>query len=236
MYRHYETGFEELGSISDLFLTEHFSSVNIWSSTAKMADEFGPLGGAIVRRDGAFKDNWVAQKTEKFLRLPLNLEDARDFRKTLWLSASQGEITTRDDRFYFEKLDEVWVALSDRTPNSAGGKRIELKIQSDLNTPPVLVATDQVTGKTRALFDPNPELASDISLVALRRCSGLQKTEVSMKGVSTIALIMKRVPNTPSWFKTTPYKTRSRFTGPPHRTVPAWLSRPALMDPYCPLV
>lgn len=43
------------------------------------------------------------------------------------------------------------------------GPSISLSVREALNDPPVLVATDSHTGKSRAIFDPNPQLA-DIDL------------------------------------------------------------------------
>jgi dipeptidyl aminopeptidase/acylaminoacyl peptidase len=52
----------------------------------------------------------------------------------------------------------TWAAEARLPPN--GPWTIELSVHEDLNEPPVLVATDIRSGKSRAIFDPNPQLAN----------------------------------------------------------------------------
>ena len=110
----------------------------------------------------AFVD--IELETREASRLPLNLSNGLDIRRTEWMSETEVEIVTKEDRFYFEKIEGEWHASSSRERVSESGPRVELKIQSDLNTPPVLVGTDTVTGETRKLFDPNPELIENLEL------------------------------------------------------------------------
>ncbi len=51
----------------------------------------------------------------------------------------------------------VWSAA--KSPKSRTEVPLELTVHESLNEPPVLVATDTVTHKSRAIFDPNPQLA-----------------------------------------------------------------------------
>jgi dipeptidyl aminopeptidase/acylaminoacyl peptidase len=45
-------------------------------------------------------------------------------------------------------------------PSDIGSKKtlLQLRVDEDLNRPPVLVATDEVTGNSRIIWDPNPNL------------------------------------------------------------------------------
>lgn len=81
----------------------------------------------------------------------------------VWLNA--GEINVRykihRESTYLDTLlrrqGSAWVA---ETPARQGVVSIvELSIRESLNEPPVLVATDPRTGKSRVIFDPNPQLA-----------------------------------------------------------------------------
>jgi dipeptidyl aminopeptidase/acylaminoacyl peptidase len=57
---------------------------------------------------------------------------------------------------------------------------VELSVREGLNDPPVLVATDPETGKSREIFDPNPQLAAiGLGSVRVYRWKDPRGTEVS---------------------------------------------------------
>jgi dienelactone hydrolase len=65
-----------------------------------------------------------------------------------------------------ERKDGRWTAGAKQLPPQ--GVPLQLTIREGLNEPPVLLATDTQTGKSRVVFDPNPQLANfDLGFVSV---------------------------------------------------------------------
>jgi dipeptidyl aminopeptidase/acylaminoacyl peptidase len=70
-----------------------------------------------------------------------------ELRNESWRLASNGSVTAADDQ----------LGASPRSPDK-GDKHIHVFIKQSLNDPPTLWAFDPTTGKSRQLWDPNPQL------------------------------------------------------------------------------
>lgn len=120
-----------------------------------VADQAGLEGRAFVEFDLA---------SGKFRPVPVKLEGLSDFRGLRWISPSTAEITTKDDSFTFRKENGTWEPLSNPEALMELAPSIKIEIQSDLNSPPVLTAVDKISGQSRTLLDPNPDLSSKFKL------------------------------------------------------------------------
>jgi hypothetical protein len=58
---------------------------------------------------------------------------------------------------YARSGEGTW-AVKEHESGEAGASGLEVKVTADFKTPPALVATDTLTGKSRIVFDPNPQL------------------------------------------------------------------------------
>lgn len=85
----------------------------------------------------------------------LALEVESNFTDVAGLAAKGTGYDSLVDRL---SLNSDWVPLEG---NSQGAdNRLELSVKESLNQPPVLVATDNETGNSRQILDPNPQLAN----------------------------------------------------------------------------
>lgn len=115
-------------------------------------DEAGMAGKAIAVVDVA---------SGKYQRIPHGDFKRRDLLMFRWKSGSWIEVHTKQDVSTYRKRNKEWVSAPTET---ASEQPIKVRVKSDLNTPPVLVAVDSESGREKILFDPNPELTSTFKL------------------------------------------------------------------------
>jgi dipeptidyl aminopeptidase/acylaminoacyl peptidase len=107
---------------------------------------------------------------------------------SLHWQASEGELRVRYRRsgtyLYADRIlrrtGEVWKPTKQWESPSAWP--LELTVKESLNEPPVLLATDPVTEKSRVIFDPNPWIR-DISLGSVRPYAWADKHGRKISGV-----------------------------------------------------
>lgn len=120
--------------------------------------------------------------SQTFQRIPMNLEDIWDFRELKWVSPSLAEISTTKGKFLFEKREGRWSPVSDADDLVGTNTSVEIGIRSDLNTPPVLVATDHSTAASKTVFNPNPDLLSRFELGRVEKVEWKNENGSSFEG------------------------------------------------------
>jgi len=103
----------------------------------------------------------VEVATGQYQRIPYDGANARDVLRLEWKTDSQIEVHMGNGIFTYRRSNGKWVPAPAEEPTIFP---IEVHIRSDLNSPPVLMATETATGEENVLFDPNPELASRFKL------------------------------------------------------------------------
>jgi hypothetical protein len=113
----------------------------------------------------------VDVETGRYQKIPLDPQLAAGFVSTKWTSAQDIVLALFDGRSLdFAYTNGHWQRVNvDRGSTLKGESKIQtastaVKVQQDMNHPPVLVATDLQTGRSRVVFDPNPDLLTRFEL------------------------------------------------------------------------
>lgn len=125
---------------------------------AAQADETALAGDAVVEVD---------IRTGAWRVLPLPSDVGSDIREVRWKGKNRAEIVTPGMHLAFLRDRNGWKLVSTRVPSDdgrRGGRRVEVELRQDLNTPPVLYAMDTHTHRERKLLDLNPGLTSKYAL------------------------------------------------------------------------
>lgn len=122
-------------------------------------DEVGLAGRAIAV---------VGVSSGKYQRIPYDDLQGRDLLGLRWKSDSRIEVETKKGVFTYRKRNGAWEPTSTETESK---RTIDVRVRSDLNTPPVLMAVDLESGREQVLFDPNPELISKFKLGRVEKVS-----------------------------------------------------------------
>jgi Prolyl oligopeptidase family len=109
--------------------------------------------------------------TGKYVKIPIEPEDAERILSSEWLSSNVIEIRLMSgESIRFERKEKLWQkAATDKLPEAPAPvperpNRVRIELRQGLNDPPVLYAVDSRTGQSRAVLDPNPNLRSHFGL------------------------------------------------------------------------
>jgi len=93
------------------------------------------------------------KESQKYIETATFAADRNDaVRIGYWQAGTEGSL------FYVRSHDGTWMASPDLAPAVGSERSLDVTIKQDLNSPPVLFATDPATKVGRVLWDPNPQL------------------------------------------------------------------------------
>jgi hypothetical protein len=109
--------------------------------------------------------------TGELFALPISGSDVdKGIDEVHWSSADVVELIIGGESIRFQKRDRSWSSLGrGAAVQRELPKRIALRLRQDINDPPTLVAVDRIGGRERQIFDPNPQLRSQLLLGRVER-------------------------------------------------------------------
>lgn len=129
---------------------------------------FVPVSGADEAGLTGYATAVVEIKGGRFRGIPVSARSPLAPASIRWVDATTIAMQDDNRRHEFHANNREWTRASRlsrvKGRSSADQAPIDLRVEEDIETPPMLVATDSRTGRRRVVYDPNPRLNTRFSL------------------------------------------------------------------------
>jgi len=140
-----------------------------------------PVGS---KNKAGLEGNAIAQidvATGKCTILPISAGDANQIEDAQWRDPKTVEVDINSKHLLFRKQEGQWT-LSEHVEERQSQPNLQVEVRQNPNSPPVLYAVDNRTGREQRVFDPNPQLQTRFSLGKVKFIHWRDKTGYRWKG------------------------------------------------------